>query len=146
MIILDVNILLYAYNSGCPEFSKISTWLEKAINSDEVVGLPWITILGFLRLSTSPHIYPMPFSSNEALDIIEGLLSYPHVLVFEGNLEFSNTFKHLCIKARVSNKLFTDAYLADLALTNHAELASCDMDFARFQSQGLKWKNPLVAD
>jgi hypothetical protein len=47
MIILDANVLLYAYDSGSLYYAKAKEWLEQILSSDDLVGLPWQTIGAF---------------------------------------------------------------------------------------------------
>jgi predicted nucleic acid-binding protein len=52
MILVDANILLYAYNAGAAKHSVCRKWLENAFRRQEAVGFAWSTILSFLRLPT----------------------------------------------------------------------------------------------
>ena len=56
MTLLDVNILLYAYNADAPQHAASAAWLEEALRTADVVGLPWPTVWAFLRLSTNPRV------------------------------------------------------------------------------------------
>ncbi|MGM0575326.1 MAG: hypothetical protein ACQEXJ_06320 [Myxococcota bacterium] len=53
MRILDVNLLLYATNRDLPHHTRAKTWFDATLGADELVGLPWVVLLAFLRLSTS---------------------------------------------------------------------------------------------
>ena len=57
MTLVDLNILLYVVNRDAPEHERARVWWEHALNSDEPVGLPWVVVLGFLRLSTNPRVF-----------------------------------------------------------------------------------------
>ena len=41
------------------------------LNGDEAVGLPWIVLLGFLRLSTHPGIFRHPLDADTAIGKID---------------------------------------------------------------------------
>ncbi len=38
MILIDANLLLYAYDSGSPRHEQARTWLEATLKGDERVG------------------------------------------------------------------------------------------------------------
>jgi predicted nucleic acid-binding protein len=62
MILVDVNLLLYAYNASAPQHAEARRWLEETIVKPEPFGLSWFTLLAFLRISTNPRAFPNPFS------------------------------------------------------------------------------------
>ena len=47
MIIIDVNLLLYAVNKDAPFHGKAKSWLGAVISETETVGLPWTVLLAF---------------------------------------------------------------------------------------------------
>ena len=46
MILIDLNLLLYAVNSGSLHHRKAKGWLEETLSGDESVALPWVVLLG----------------------------------------------------------------------------------------------------
>ena len=56
MIVLDVNILLYAYDESASLHAKARRWLERTLSGEEPVGLPWQTAAAFLRIVTNPRL------------------------------------------------------------------------------------------
>ena len=133
MILLDLNILLYAINRSSPEHAKAHTWLDKALSEGhETLGLAWIVILGFLRLSTLPRLFPEPLATDQATDYIETLLAHPLVQkVLPGENHWA-LLKHLLTESGSAGNLVTDAHLAALALEYGATIATRDADFSRF--------------
>ena len=133
MILVDLNILLYAVNSGGPEHGPASDWLRAALREgDEPIGLGWVVVLGFLRLSTSPRLFPRPLGINEALLFVETLLTHRlvrKVLPGEGHWAL---LRHLLTLSGTGGNLVTDAHLAALALEYDARIATRDADFSRF--------------
>ena len=81
MKIVDLNILLYAVNSTAAEHARARTWWEQAVNDEETVGLPWVVLLGFLRLSTNPRIFPRPLEPDQALATVDAWLARDNVRV-----------------------------------------------------------------
>jgi toxin-antitoxin system PIN domain toxin len=141
MIILDVNVLLYAYNLRAPQHQKVSDWLRSLFLNVELIGLPWATLWGFIRILTNPRLSPNPASAEEAFHIVRKLLANPNVRVVEPGPRHAELLAHLVIEHRATGPLLSDAVLAALALENGASLASCDQDFSRFT--GVRWINPL---
>ena len=52
MLLIDVNVLVYAYRQGAPEHKSYLQWLEGCINSDQPFGLAELVLSGFLRIAT----------------------------------------------------------------------------------------------
>ena len=73
--IVDVNVLLHAVNQDADQHGMVRRLWEKALNGTESVGLPWIVLSGFLRISTNPKVYPEPMSTDRALDKVGTWLS-----------------------------------------------------------------------
>ncbi len=141
MKIIDLNILIYAVNSATAQHGKIRTWWEKAVNSEEPVGLAWVVVNGFLRLTTNPRIFPNPMPFEEALDRIDGWLKHPNIRLVRETERHWSILRALLQEAGCAGNLTTDAHLAALAISYGATLASCDHDFSRFK--GLRWEDPL---
>jgi predicted nucleic acid-binding protein len=62
MILIDVNLLIYAVNRDSPDHRKAKSWLETAVSGTETVGLAWIVLLAFLRLTTKSGLFQKPLS------------------------------------------------------------------------------------
>ena len=56
MIVLDANILIYAYDSGSSQHTKARAWVEQTFSGLESVGLPWQTVSAFLRVMTNTRL------------------------------------------------------------------------------------------
>jgi len=67
VIIPDVNILVYTYNSDAPDHARAKTWWEQGIRSRQPVAIPWVVALGFLRITTSRAVLPRPMAIETAL-------------------------------------------------------------------------------
>jgi toxin-antitoxin system PIN domain toxin len=143
MKLIDANLLLYAYDSGS-EFHRVAAaWLAAAFSGPELIGLTWATILAFLRISTHPRMRAQPFTSAEAVAIVQEWLDQPSVRILAPTGRHWAILKDLIPKAQARAALVTDAHLAALAIEHGAVLYTNDRDFTRFP--GLKWSNPLEA-
>jgi toxin-antitoxin system PIN domain toxin len=140
MKIVDLNVLLYAINRDAAGHEKLRSWWEAAISGDEPIGLPWVVILGFLRLATSAQVFPKPLSVDEAIERLDVWLSHPNVRLVHETEEHWRILKEHLGRTGSAGNLTTDAHLAALAISYGATLASCDADFGRFRH--LRWENP----
>jgi len=140
MKIVDLNVVLYAVNSDAQHHQGIRAWWESALSDDETVGLPWVVLLGFLRLATSARIFPHPLAPDTAAAKLDAWLAHDNVRVIRERDNHWEQLKALLHHSGTAGNLTIDAHLAALALTHDAVLVSCDNDFARFK--GLRWENP----
>jgi len=141
MIVLDVNLLLYAYDAAALEHKQARSWLEQTFSSSELVGLPWHTILSFLRISTAPRMISNPFELDSATAIVDGWLKLRNVTIVAPAEEHWRILVKLLPKTRARGSLMMDAHLAALAIEHGATLCTNDRDFARFP--GLKVEFPI---
>jgi toxin-antitoxin system PIN domain toxin len=141
VIIPDVNLLLYAYDSSSPSHERARSWWEHALSGREPVRLPWVTILGFVRIGTHSRVFARPMSVAEATGHVDSWLMQPVADVIEPGPRHWAILSQLLRRARVAANLTTDAHLAALAIEYGAHVYSSDSDFRRFP--GLRFENPL---
>jgi toxin-antitoxin system PIN domain toxin len=141
MKIIDVNVLLYAVNENAHHHRILQQWWEGALGGDEPIGLCWLVLLAFLRLSTNPRVFPTPLGIEEALARVGAWLSHPNTKLLTETDEHWRILRSLLLETGAAANLTSDAHLAALALEYGAVLTSCDTDFARFPH--LRWENPL---
>jgi uncharacterized protein len=143
MILVDANILLYAYDAGAPEHSVCRDWLEGAFRQQQAVGFAWSTILSFLRLTTNSRVYRVPRDWKEAEGIVSAWLDQPTAYLLRPGEEHWAILSRLIREGQARGPLIMDAHLAALAVEHGAALCTNDRDFTRFP--GLKLLNPLAA-
>ena len=142
MKVVDLNLLLYAVNRQAPLHERAKRWWEGQLALPETLVLPWVVILGFLRVATSERVFPSPLPPECARGVVAGWLGMPSVRVLEAGPRHWEILDALLLESGTAGNLTTDAHLAALAIENGAELVSSDADFGRFR--GLRWSNPLV--
>lgn len=142
MILPDLNLLLYAYNSHAPQHAKARAWWEDVLNGRELIGLPHEITLGFVRIATNPKLGAASVPLVVAKQIVDVWHSAPAVRVLLPQENHSTQVLELLERSQSSGQLTSDASLAVYAIQNRATLCSNDSDFARFH--GLDWKNPLI--
>lgn len=143
MILLDVNLLLYAYDAQSPRHEPARAWLEQTLSGSETVGLPWVVMLAFIRLITRSVVVEHPLTADQAIDLVDSWLEQPCVAVIHPTDRHPAVLRELLQPLGTAGNLTTDAHLAALAIEHGASLCSCDADFSRFP--GLRWSDPLRA-
>lgn len=141
MILLDANLLIYAVDSDAPQHARARRWLERTLSSDTFVGLPWIVVLAFVRVTTRPGILRRQLSAEQAIAYVDEWLAQPYVEVVGPGAGHWPLLKKLLLAVGAAGNLTSDAHLAALAIEGGCELASTDHDFARFP--GVRLVNPL---
>lgn len=143
MIFPDLNLLIYSYNDAAPNHDRALEWLESVMNGNEKVCFCWHTIFGFIRISTTPRMFPNYFASNVAIGIAHDLMGNANSIMLEPGLQHFDIFSRLSRETGFSGPKTSDVHLAALAIEHSATFASSDGDFRYFN--GLKLVNPLVA-
>jgi uncharacterized protein len=143
VIIVDVNVLIFAYNEDAPQHEKARRWLESALSGVEPIGLPWAVVHGFLRITTNTPAVNPPLPMMDAVAIVEEWLSSPAVTIIEPGPGYWSAFRQLLAIARIQGALVSDAHIAALAIEHDATVCSTDRDFRSFP--GVRVINPLMA-
>lgn len=142
MILVDVNLLVYAWDRRAPSHEAAVKWLDTKISEPARVGLPWESLLGFMRVVSNPRIYERPAPVNQAWGQVEAWLKARNTWVPVPGDRHQEILGRLLSRLGGGAKLVPDAHLAALAIEHGLELCSTDGDFARFE--GLRWVNPLL--
>ena len=141
MKIIDLNVLIYAVNEDLSHHSQAKSWLEMQLNGSESIGMPWLVILGFIRIMTNGKIYPNPLSEVQATDLVDAWLINPLVRIPAPEPGHWNLVKELIIETGTAGNLTSDIHLAAIAIGQSAKLFTLDADFSRFR--GLRWERPF---
>jgi toxin-antitoxin system PIN domain toxin len=143
VILVDANLLVYAFAREMPQHAAASAWLDERLNGGPRVGLPWESLVAFVRLVTNPRVFERPASVARAWRQVEDWLDVDAVWVPQPTPQHRDMLGRLLAAAGGAANLVPDAHLAALAIGHGLELCSSDGDFARFA--GLRWTNPLAA-
>lgn len=141
-VLVDANLLLYAYDADNPHHATARSWLQSEISSGRPVRLALVTLLAFVRIASDPRVFTRPLKPVEACDVIESLLDSPNVQMLAPG---PRTWQHLgtiCSQAQAKGALVMDAHLAALAVEHGAVVATTDRDFRRFSD--IRTTNPLA--
>jgi uncharacterized protein len=144
VILVDANLLVYAANHAAPEHAHARAWLDDRLNGAPRVGLPWPSLLAFVRLATNPVVVREPTPLASAWRQVEEWLACEPAWVPLPGPEHPAILRSLLESPGMTSRLVPDAHLAALAIEHGLTLCSTDGDFSRFPS--LAWKNPLAVD
>ncbi len=142
MILVDVNILVYAYNSAADEHSRATHWLQQVLSGTEPVGFSWSVVHAFLRLVTNKRVVPSPLTTEEALAVAEDWFAQPIVSIVNPGRSYWTFLRAVLTEAQVKGDIVNDAHIAALALEQNAVVVTADRDFNRFP--GVRVINPLA--
>jgi uncharacterized protein len=142
VILVDANLLIYAHSNTFPQHRAAQEWLDRQLSGALRVGLPWPSLLAFLRILTNPRILERPLWTSSAWSQAQAWLTADTAWVPNPTERHSEVLSRLLGLSGIRGKLVHDAHLAALAIEHGLILCSTDGDFARFP--GLRWQNPLV--
>ena len=141
-MILDPNLLLYAYHPRAEQHAASRAWLEAVLSGPDLVRFAWLTLWAFLRIATNPRVFERPLSTSEAEAAISSWLGQPAAGILDPGERHWGIPCGLVSDGQAAGPLVIDAVLAAIALEHGAAVCTTDRDFSRFA--GLKWTNPLA--
>lgn len=141
-MLVDANLLLFAFDDTSPFHGASSAWLTAHLNGAAPVGLPWQSLVAFVRIATHPRATSEPITPDEAWAQIEEWLE-PHVTWIPTPTDrHAEVLGSLIRTYQLRGNMISDAHLAALAIEHGLTLCSADTDFGRFEE--LTWTNPLA--
>jgi uncharacterized protein len=142
VILIDANILIYAHVNSFAQHHVAREWLDRQLNGSAPVGLPWASLLAFLRLVTNSRIFEHPESIEDAWRQVQAWLACESVWTPEPTERHAEVLGEILKLPGVHGNLVPDAHLAALAMEHGLTLCSTDGDFARFRA--VRWVNPIA--
>ena len=144
MILVDANLLIYAHVRSFAQHDPARTWLDAQLSGTARVGLPWPSLLAFLRVVTNPRLFQGPESMADAWKQVRAWLRAEVAWIPVPTDRHAEALDRVLADPGVQANLVPDAHLAALAIEYGLVLCSTDGDFARFAE--LRWRNPLLAE
>jgi uncharacterized protein len=141
VILVDANVLIYAIDADSAHHRAARRWLEEALSGTTPIGLAWIVVLAFLRLTTRSGILRNPLSPERATAFVDEWLAQPYVRAVSPGEGHWTILRKLLRDTGTAGNLTSDAHLAAVALELGASVCSTDGDFERFA--GVDRINPL---
>lgn len=140
MKIVDANVLLYAVNSASEHHRPCVQWLDRALSGGDTVGLAWVPLLAFVRLTTKHGLFPSPLAPAEAMRQVTEWCGAPGAVMVNPTPRHADVLTTLLAQVGAGGNFVNDAHLAALALEHRASVVTYDSDFSRFE--GLRCDTP----
>jgi toxin-antitoxin system PIN domain toxin len=141
VILVDANLLVYAHVRSFAEHEAARRWLDDRLNGTARVGLPWTSLIAFLRLVTNPRVFERPENIADAWRQASAWLAADSAWIPLPTERHQEVLARQLSVPGLYGNLVHDAHLAVLAVEHGLELCTTDGDFARFP--GLRWTNPI---
>lgn len=142
MILVDANLLIYAAVPGFRQHADATLWLTERLRGTARVGLPWPSLLAFLRIVTDARVISPPADLDDAWSLAREWLAEPPSWVPLPGDRHAELLEEVLAESG-GGKRVPDAHLAALAIEHGLTLCSSDRDFARFTA--LSWEDPLTS-
>jgi len=141
VILVDVNVLVYAYRREAERHERYAAWLTGVLSGDEELALSETALTGFVRIVTNPRILADPAPTEHALGFVAVLRAARRTRWLSAGDAVWRNFESIArLDPQVRGNLVPDAWLAAVALGHGCRLATADRGFARYE--GLDWFDP----
>ena len=144
MMLVDANLLIYAYNPAAEQHAAAKHWFEATVSGPVPVRLAWTSVMAFVRIMTNPQLFRRPLTPAEAVAVVDGWLDHPGIALLEPGERHWSILRSLLVEGQASGPLAMDAHVAALAIEHGATLCTTDRGFARFQD--LSSVDPIASD
>lgn len=142
MRLVDANILVYAFTTSFPQHERARAWLDERLSDAVPLGLPWTSLLSFVRLVSNQRLFERPVSVATAWRQVDEWLACEAAWVPNPTPRHKSVLGELLASSGLRAEHVPDAHLAALALEHGLAVASVDSDFSRFPK--VRLENPLA--
>lgn len=140
MSLVDTNVLVYAVDPLSTHHARANRWLDSEISSGRKVYMPWLALIGFIRLTTQRATATNPLPADDALAIVRAWTGNANVICPHPDSQHLDRVAKLLAATAAGGNLVNDAHLAALAIQHEAAVVSFDNDFSRFPD--VRWLQP----
>lgn len=142
MRLVDANVLVYSFTTSFPQHERARAWLDERLSEPVPLGLPWPSLLAFVRLTSNHRIFERPVSVAAAWRQVDEWLSCEWVWVPSPTARHRAILGNLLSATGLGAEHVPDAHLAALALEHGLAVVSTDADFSRFPN--VRLENPIA--
>jgi hypothetical protein len=135
MFVVDMNVLVYAANTSCPEHSRCRALLDQWRAQASAWYVTWGILYGFVRVTTHPRVLPNPWDTPRAWQFVEALIATPSLGILTETERHARVCAEVLQEApQLTGNLITDLQIAVL-MREHGirTIYSRDTDFHRFR-------------
>ncbi len=141
MMLMDVNVLVYAHREDVRDHRAYRDWLESVINANVAYGYSELVLSGFIRVVTHPKVFEKPSSLEVAIAFAQQLRAMEHAVCLAPGSNHWDLFSQCAQSISAQGNDIPDAYHAALALEWDCDWVTTDKGFRRFK--GLRVRHPL---
>jgi toxin-antitoxin system PIN domain toxin len=142
LILVDANVLIYAHVASFAQHARARQWLDAELSGNRRVGLPWPSLLAFLRIVTNPRVFERPEPMTDAWRQVADWLASQNAWIPIPTERHQSILGGLLGSPGAQGAVVPDAHLAALALEHGLEVCTTDAGFARFPQ--VRCINPLL--
>jgi toxin-antitoxin system PIN domain toxin len=126
MILIDVNILVYAHREETTDHPASRDWVEDTINSGSASGVSELVLRGFLRVVTPPQMFARPTPLAVALEVVNQIRGQPQTVPIRPGPRPWAMFETLLRSSDATGNLVPAAYHAALAIESGCDWLTTD--------------------
>ena len=129
----DVNVLIAAFRVDHPHHGAARDWFAATLAASAAGGrftLFPMVVASFLRLTTSPRIFPAPAPITAAIAFADALIASPGAELAALGGEWP-VMRQLCLDKQLRGNALPDAWLAAAVVQHGEHLATFDADFRK---------------
>lgn len=132
MILLDVNVVVYAVRREFEHHRIARSWLAQTLVSDEPVGVLDEVLCATVRLLTNRRVVRTPLTIEQATRLCDQVRAAPAAVVPASSPKRWERFTGIVTGLGLRGNDVPDAFLAATALDLRAGVATFDRGFHRF--------------
>jgi len=141
MMLMDVNVLVYAHREDVKNHQAYREWLESVINSNIAYGYSELVLSGFMRVVTHPRVFENPSSTEAAIAFAQQIITPEHAVCLAPGRNHWELFLQCVQSISAQGNDIPDAYHAALAMEWDCTWVTTDKGFSRFKN--LRTRHPL---
>ena len=132
MILLDVNVCIYAFRQDYTQHDDARAWLTTALEGAEAIAVADEVLAAVVRITTNHRTLRHPATAATALAFCDAVRAAPAAVEVRPTRRRWEIFSRLVDHLGLRGNDVPDAFLAALALEHGATLATFDRGFNRF--------------
>jgi toxin-antitoxin system PIN domain toxin len=109
VILMDVNVLVYAHREDTAGHPAYRGWVEEMINGKGAYGVSEMVLSGFVRVVTHPKVFEQPTPLKVALEVTNQFRNQPQAIPVRPGPRNWSIFEKLLRLAEAKGTLVPEA-------------------------------------